>query len=94
MSDAPKSEITRILGRLQKDDVGHRAAALRGRLGAAYTLQANRHVRVDVVYARYSQRTRAWIDLLGSALFLIPFCGLAGAALLVAILALTALLLI
>ena len=43
-------------------------------LGAAYTLQANRHVRVDVIYARLSSRARAWINLAGSVLFLVPFC--------------------
>lgn len=43
-------------------------------LAAPYTLQRNAHVRVDVLYGRLSPRTQAWIDLLGSALFLIPFC--------------------
>ncbi len=43
-------------------------------LGAAFTLKRNAHVRVDVIYGRLSARAQAWIDLLGSALFLIPFC--------------------
>lgn len=43
-------------------------------LGAAYTLSQNAHVRVDVVYGRLSRRARAWIDLAGTVLFLIPFC--------------------
>jgi TRAP-type mannitol/chloroaromatic compound transport system permease small subunit len=42
-------------------------------LAAAYTLKHGAHVRVDVLYGRYSARTRAWIDLLGSLIFLIPF---------------------
>lgn len=42
-------------------------------LGAAYTLKNNGHVRVDVIYARLSERGRAWIDLVGSVLFLLPF---------------------
>lgn len=46
-------------------------------LGAAYTLKHDRHVRVDVFYTRFSPRTRAWVDLLGSLLFLIPFCAVA-----------------
>lgn len=45
-------------------------------LGAAYTLQRNEHVRVDVLYGRLSPRGKAWIDLLGTVLFLLPFCGL------------------
>jgi TRAP-type mannitol/chloroaromatic compound transport system permease small subunit len=42
-------------------------------LGAAYGLRSDAHVRVDVLYARLSERGRAWIDLLGATLFLIPF---------------------
>jgi TRAP-type mannitol/chloroaromatic compound transport system permease small subunit len=43
-------------------------------LGAAYTLRHDRHVRVDVFYARWSPQTQAWINLLGGLLFLVPFC--------------------
>jgi TRAP-type mannitol/chloroaromatic compound transport system permease small subunit len=45
-------------------------------LGAAYTLKHDGHVRVDLFYrSRYlSERGRALVDLLGSALLLIPFC--------------------
>jgi len=41
--------------------------------GAAPALREGAHVRVDVIYGRLSRTTRAWIDLLGSLLFLIPF---------------------
>lgn len=44
-------------------------------LGAAYTLKRDAHVRVDVFYGRLRARGRAWINLLGTLLFLIPFCG-------------------
>ncbi len=43
-------------------------------LGAAYGLNRDVHVRVDVLYSRLSVRGRAWIDLAGSFLFLLPFC--------------------
>jgi len=42
-------------------------------LGAAYGLKHDVHVRVDVVYESLSKRGRAWINLLGTALFLFPF---------------------
>ncbi len=42
-------------------------------MGAAYGLNHDYHVRVDVLYSRLEPRTRAWIDLIGSALFLVPF---------------------
>lgn len=45
-------------------------------LGAAYTLQTNDHVRVDIFYKSLGDRQRAWINLLGTCLFLFPFCGL------------------
>ncbi len=42
--------------------------------GAAYTLKHGGHVRVDVIFSRVSERSRAWIDILGTLVFLIPFC--------------------
>lgn len=41
-------------------------------LGAGYTLKHNGHVRIDILYGRLSARTRAWIDLAGGLLFLLP----------------------
>ncbi len=43
-------------------------------LGAGYALRHGRHVRVDVIYSKLSEKGRSWIDLGGSVLFLIPFC--------------------
>ncbi len=45
-------------------------------LAAGYTLKHNGHVRIDIIYGRFSARARAWIDLLGALLFLLPLCGL------------------
>ena len=43
-------------------------------LGAAYTFKKNRHVRVDLFYSKFSRKTKNIIDLLGTLLFLIPWC--------------------
>ncbi|MCS7083184.1 MAG: TRAP transporter small permease subunit [Bacteroidetes bacterium] len=43
-------------------------------LGASYALRHGAHVRVDVFYGRFSPRTRAWMELLGMLLFVLPFC--------------------
>jgi TRAP-type mannitol/chloroaromatic compound transport system permease small subunit len=43
-------------------------------LAAAYTLQKNAHVRIDVVSSRLSQKTRNWIDLFGHIFMLVPLC--------------------
>jgi TRAP-type mannitol/chloroaromatic compound transport system permease small subunit len=41
-------------------------------LGAAQVLRVNEHVRVDVLYGRYSGKTQALIDLAGILLLLLP----------------------
>lgn len=43
-------------------------------LGAATTLQQDKHVRVDVFYGRLGPKAKAAIDLAGTLLFLLPFC--------------------
>lgn len=43
-------------------------------LGAAYALKHNAHVRVDVIYNQLLPKQKALINLLGTCLFLIPFC--------------------
>ena len=43
-------------------------------LAAAYTLQRDGHVRVDIFYQGFSRRGRAWVDLLGTLVLLIPVC--------------------
>ena len=44
-------------------------------LGAAYTLQEDGHVRVDIFYREMSDRHKAWVDLIGVLVFLFPLCG-------------------
>ncbi len=41
-------------------------------LGASQVMRINEHVRVDVLYGRYSGRTQALIDLVGLVLFMMP----------------------
>jgi TRAP-type mannitol/chloroaromatic compound transport system permease small subunit len=43
-------------------------------LGFAYILKRNAHVRVDFLYSKQPPIRRAWVNLLGTLLFLIPFC--------------------
>jgi TRAP-type mannitol/chloroaromatic compound transport system permease small subunit len=49
---------------------GHAALFM---LAAAWTLQVDGHVRVDIFYADASPRTKALIDLAGALVFLLPF---------------------
>lgn len=41
-------------------------------LAAGYTLRHNGHVRIDILAGKASQRARAWIDICGGMLFLLP----------------------
>lgn len=43
---------------------------------AAYTLQQNEHIRIDVFYGSRTRRTQHWIDLFGHVFFLLPFVAL------------------
>lgn len=43
-------------------------------LGAGYAFLQNAHVRIDVVAARLSMRTRMLIDIVGIVVFLLPLC--------------------
>jgi TRAP-type mannitol/chloroaromatic compound transport system permease small subunit len=43
-------------------------------LAAAYTLQRNEHIRIDIISNMLPKRGRDWIDVVGHALFLLPLC--------------------
>lgn len=43
-------------------------------LGFAYILKHGENVRVDFIYSHWNERQRSLVDLLGTVLFLIPFC--------------------
>ena len=41
--------------------------------GGAYALRHDAHVRVELLLGRLGERGRAWVDLVGGVLFLVPF---------------------
>jgi len=41
--------------------------------GISYTLKENAHVRVDIFYASYSEKTKALINIISSLFFILPF---------------------
>ena len=45
-------------------------------LGAAPTLLADRHVRVDVFYRNFTDRQKSWVNTVGHTVFTLPFCTL------------------
>lgn len=47
-------------------------------LGIPYALRTDGHVRVDVFYAGRSNQFKAWVNLIGALVFVIPFAILIG----------------
>ena len=43
-------------------------------IAAGYTLLNGEHVKIDVIYSRWSKRAQMWIDVIGFTFFLLPFC--------------------
>ena len=43
-------------------------------LAAGFTLLNGEHVKIDVIYSRWSKRTQMWIDVFGFTFFLLPSC--------------------
>ena len=61
------------MGRGAGNDFGQIAHAAVFSIGVAYALRWDGHVRLDVLYQRMSQRTRALVDLAGTLLFVVPW---------------------
>lgn len=55
-------------------DLEWQAFAIFFLLGGAPALLANRHVRVDLFYERFSPLAKALVDALGTLVFLLPWC--------------------
>jgi TRAP-type mannitol/chloroaromatic compound transport system permease small subunit len=47
-------------------------------LAAGYALKHEEHVRVDVIFSRLTPRQQAWVDVVGTILFLMPAAILIG----------------
>lgn len=48
-------------------------------LGAGFAFKHAEQVRVDIFYRTMSPRAKAWVDALGTLVFLMPFCGFVAA---------------
>ena len=42
-------------------------------LGLSYTLKSDKHVRVDIFYSNYSEKTKAIVNIISSLFFILPF---------------------
>jgi TRAP-type mannitol/chloroaromatic compound transport system permease small subunit len=64
------------LGRVEFEEIQWHLYSAGFLLGLSYAYQADAHIRVDVLHERLSPRRKAWIELYGILLFLLPFIAL------------------
>ena len=61
------------VGRIEFEEIQWHLYSIGFMVGLSYALNADAHVRVDVVHERLTPTTQAWIDLYGLLLGLLPF---------------------
>ncbi len=60
-------------GRIEFEEIQWHLYAIGFLLGLAVCLDSDDHIRVDIFHARLTNRSRAWIELYGLLLLLLPF---------------------
>jgi TRAP-type mannitol/chloroaromatic compound transport system permease small subunit len=60
------------LGLVQLEELQWHLYAVNVIFGMAYCLSVDSHIRLDLVHAKLSQRTKEWIEILGITILLIP----------------------
>ncbi len=63
-------------GQIELEEIQWHLYSLGFLLGLSYAFQADAHIRVDVVSERLGPRARAWLELYGLILALLPFIAL------------------
>ncbi len=63
-------------GRIEFEEIQWHIYSIGFLIGLSYCLEADSHVRVDLLYDRFGLKTKAWIEFLGILVFLIPFIAL------------------
>ena len=63
-------------GRIELEELQWHLYAVGFLLGLGYAYQADAHIRVDVLHEHFGHRVKAWIELYGIVLLLLPFIAL------------------
>ena len=63
-------------GRIELEEIQWHLYSTGFMFGLSYAFQADAHIRVDVLHERFSLELKAWIDLYGIVLFVLPFTAL------------------
>ena len=60
-------------GRVEFEELQWHLYSIGFMLCLSYALLNDAHIRVDILHERFSERTKAWVDVLGIVVFLLPF---------------------
>ena len=63
-------------GRIEFEEIQWHLYSTGFLLGLSYAFQADTHIRVDVLHERFEPRTKAWFELYGIVLLVVPFVAL------------------
>ena len=63
-------------GRIELEELQWHLYSIGFLLGLSYAYQDDAHIRVDVLHEHFAPRTKAWIELYGIILFVLPFVAL------------------
>jgi TRAP-type mannitol/chloroaromatic compound transport system permease small subunit len=60
-------------GRIEFEEIQWHIYAVGFLIGLSYCYASDDHIRVDVIYEKFGLNTKAWVELFGILLFLLPF---------------------
>jgi TRAP-type mannitol/chloroaromatic compound transport system permease small subunit len=60
-------------GRIEFEELQWHLYAIGFLIGLSYCIQNDSHIRIDIFQERFRPRTKAWIEVVGILLFLIPY---------------------
>jgi TRAP-type mannitol/chloroaromatic compound transport system permease small subunit len=60
-------------GRIEFEELQWHLYAVGFLIGLSYCVQNDSHIRIDILHEQFRLRTKAWVELVGIVLFLIPY---------------------
>lgn len=60
-------------GRIEFEEIQWHLYSIGFLIGLSYALEADDHVRIDILYEGFALRTKAWVEFTGILVFLVPF---------------------
>jgi TRAP-type mannitol/chloroaromatic compound transport system permease small subunit len=60
-------------GRIEFEEIQWHLYSIGFLVGLSYALEADDHVRIDLLYEKFGLKAKAWIEFIGILVFLVPF---------------------